>query len=253
MFSALVVGSLVPDLPYFLLLGENKGIGHSIRGAFLFCLPAALALLWIFHVVLKRPLVALAPEWMRRRVSEDHLRFAFGPWRRFLWVVSSVLVGTFSHILWDGFTHEHGYFVKRWAALSIPVTTYRVMPLWHALQYGCSVIGVGLVMLFATLWWVQKPELAHTVVPDMTPRLRWFIVAVALLIALLTGASVAFDRMVHQRIGWKGSLIDSVIVCITALLLETLVFSGMWHASRRSRPELVEAEGSVREGRAGRR
>jgi len=41
-FSALVVGSMAPDFPYFLSVSDAIRWGHSTRGVFLFCLPFGL-------------------------------------------------------------------------------------------------------------------------------------------------------------------------------------------------------------------
>src|SRR5581483_5273727 len=116
-FSALVIGSMTPDFPYFVTLADEIRWGHSWKGVFLFCLPAGLAVLWLFHAVVKRPLVSLAPEFVRKRVAEDDLAFRFGPLPRFALILGSLLLGTLTHILWDGFTHQQGLFVKHWPAL----------------------------------------------------------------------------------------------------------------------------------------
>jgi hypothetical protein len=228
----MIVGTLVPDLPYFLFLGENKGIGHSLEGVFLFCLPVGMVLLWIFHAVLKRPLAALAPEFMRLRLTESDLQFRFAPTPRFALIIVSLLIGIFSHILWDGFTHEHGYFVKQWPALSTRVLTHHVMPLWHALQLGCSVLGVAAVVIFSCWLWLTRPVAREPVASDMTPRLRWFLIAVLAVVAALAGLAVGFDKFVHHRYGWRGSLVEVVITIITATAVELLLFSVAWHWNR---------------------
>ncbi len=117
-FSALIVGSLAPDLPYFLIFSEKVRIGHTVRGLFLLCLPVGLAVLWLWHAVVKRPMASLAPEFVRQRISTEELQFRFWPISRFVVIVVSLLLGSSLHIVWDGFTHENGYFVKHWASLT---------------------------------------------------------------------------------------------------------------------------------------
>jgi hypothetical protein len=242
-FSALVIGSLVPDLPYFIFLRENKGLGHSMAGVFDFCLPAGLALLWLFHGLLKRPLVMLAPEFVRRRIGEEDLQFRFGPGQRFALIIGSLLLGVATHLLWDAFTHVNGYFVEHWPTLSVTVMTYRSMPLWHALQYVCSVVGVGIVVVVAGLWWMRKHPVHEPVAPEMSPRLRWFVNGVAIVLALMVGTAAGLDRLLRHHYGWKGSLIQLVVVAITAGIVEMILFSVSWHWTRALRSNSLVGTG----------
>jgi hypothetical protein len=243
-FSALIIGSLTPDFPYYLYVSKEISWGHTPKGILLFCLPVGLAALWLFHSLVKRPLVALAPEFVRIRVGEPDLAFRFGPISQFVLIVVSLLTGSISHVLWDGFTHDHGFFVKHWAVLSMPVETYRVMPLWRALQQGCSVAGIGLVVLVTTWWWYRKPALPDPVHAEMTPRLRWFVGSVMVLLAMLVGVAVGIS--VYSGHQWKMSLIKGVIATISAAGTEIILFSIVWRWDRaqrsREKPRDREAE-----------
>ena len=234
-FSALVIGSMTPDLPYFLTLEDGIRFGHTWRGIFLFCMPAGLAMLWIFHAVLKRPLVSLAPEFMRRRISERSLAFSFGPAPRFLLILGSLLLGTLTHILWDGFTHENGYFVKHWAVLHSPVMLYRVMPLWKALQAVCSAAGCGLVIAVAMLWWYQMPEVDEPVTPTFGAKSRWTILAIGVLIPTLAGLAGSWP---FWRFNWKDAITHLVIAGIAATFAEIVLFSLAWRACHKSEKPL---------------
>ena len=240
LFSALVIGSLAPDFPYFLFVSNEIRWGHTSRGIFLFCLPMALAVLWLFHAVAKKPIVALSPEFVRKRISARDLQFRFGPKRRFAWIVISILIGIISHVLWDGFTHDHGYFVKHWPLLSIPVETYRVMPLWRALQQVFSVFGVAIVAIVTISWWRRKALLLEPVRPEMTPRLRWFVIAIMVLLAFMVGAAAGYR--IHYGHQWKMSLIEGTIVTISTLSAEVLAFSLVWLWQGSPSEEPVERE-----------
>ncbi len=207
---------------------------HSWHGVFLLCLPVGMAALWLFHAVMKKPLVALAPEFVRTRIANSDLDSRFGPLPRFAWILVSMLVGIIGHVLLDGFTHDHGYFVKHWPLLSIPVETYRVMPLWRVLQQALSVVGVGIVALVTIWWWYRKPVVEDPVSSDMTPRLRWFVIGVMALLAILTGAAVglsAYSSFHHQ---WKTSLIKGVVGTLSAACAEMILFSLVWQWNRKT-------------------
>ncbi|WP_424531976.1 DUF4184 family protein [Sphaerisporangium viridialbum] len=66
--AALVVGAMVPDLPYYAPLPVSAGTTHGWQGAVLVDLPAGAALLVLFELVLRTPLTALAPEGLRARL-----------------------------------------------------------------------------------------------------------------------------------------------------------------------------------------
>jgi hypothetical protein len=54
--SALVIGSIAPDLAFVLPIGVARLDSHSLAGLFWFCLPAGLLTYLLFHRVLKGPL-----------------------------------------------------------------------------------------------------------------------------------------------------------------------------------------------------
>ena len=237
-FSALVIGSMAPDFPYFLMLTDGIRWGHSLRGVFLFCLPAGLLLLWLFHSLVKRPLLALAPEYVRVRVAPDELDFRFLPLRRFLLIVVSLLLGTFTHILWDGLTHDHGYFVKHWPWLSMPVvspvTARHVIPLWRSLQLWCSVGGVLLIVAVTVWWWWRKPVLTQPVESQLTPLRRHQLLAAGFLLALAIGLAVGIAREGSHQYKWM--LVETTIVTISALCAELLLFSLFWKSRPKEKP-----------------
>src|ERR1700677_3677984 len=81
-FSALVIGSMIPDLPLFIALPVSYATTHSIAGLFVACLPVGLACFLIFQNVMKRPLYSLMPDALRSRCAslvihdvEPSLRF----------------------------------------------------------------------------------------------------------------------------------------------------------------------------------
>ena len=169
---------------------------------------------------------------MRERISEQSLKFRFAPISRFVLIAASLLLGIVSHVLWDGFTHDSGLFVKHWEFLSTSVETYRVMPLWRALQQGCSVAGVGLVALVTAWWWYRKPVVRDPVSSDMTPRLRWFVLGIIAVIAALVGTAAGLAHLHGHQ--WKLALIKGVIALVSTAGIEILLFSVAWQMTHRA-------------------
>jgi len=96
--SALAIGSVVPDLWYF-VPGVERNDSHSVAGLVWFCLPAGFLAYLLFHTLLKQPLIAL----ISPRLA--HFTCAGPPPRPWYAVLISLLVGALTHLLWDGLTH----------------------------------------------------------------------------------------------------------------------------------------------------
>ena len=65
--SALVIGSIVPDLWQVLPFG-SRPLSHSGSGPLLFSLPVGLAVYLVFHLLLKSACMALLPPALAGRV-----------------------------------------------------------------------------------------------------------------------------------------------------------------------------------------
>lgn len=90
-FSALIVGCFVPDIPYFLLLRAHGFNGHTLSGLFTFDLPAGLLALWLFHRYLKQASLIYLPAGFRRRLK--FVPFSFLPPARLALIAGSILIG----------------------------------------------------------------------------------------------------------------------------------------------------------------
>jgi hypothetical protein len=137
-FSALVVGSLVPDLAA--CIDDWDYFSHTILGSFVFCLPVGLLTLWIFYQI-RAPLVATFPNPHRDALSPLCVA---GP-NSFIRIVVSLLLGSWLHIIWDLLTHEHSWLVRHSVLSSI---TFGGLRLNHVIWLFSSIIGVA--MLFVT-------------------------------------------------------------------------------------------------------
>lgn len=237
-FSALVVGAMAPDFLYFLQLSHSSRYGHTFPGIFFFSLPCGLVVLWLYHALFKLPLLALAPDQIANRVTADDLKFSFWPASRFLLVTISVLIGVFTHVIWDAFTHETGLFVTVVPELKLYFGLD--MPTYSALQLGSSVFG-ALLLAWAYWRWCQRtPRKPETAIPQLSMTSRTAIFSVGLL-AILAFALPYGWRIAAQNpkeIWWSVFIVKSVIGAITAGVVEVCAFSVAWHLRKEKVPEL---------------
>jgi hypothetical protein len=150
--SALVIGSLVPDAAYYLPTPEHfKQNSHALLGTFSSSLPLGI-LVWLVFYWLATPTVFLLPDPHRqaiRSLPKPHLRSV----QQALGVFLGILIGAWSHVLWDSFTHEQGWIVEQIPLLQRPLLG-TVMPGFRVLQYLSSVFGLC-VLLYAYNKWMK--------------------------------------------------------------------------------------------------
>jgi hypothetical protein len=237
----MIIGAMAPDFPYFILLSHATIYGHTLRGVFQFCLPSSLLVLWLYHRVFKKPLLALAPDHLARRISEQDLRFSFWPASRLAWLAVSVVIGSFTHILWDDFTHERGLFVTMAPELRLYFGPH--MPLFAILQLGSTVVGAGL-LTWAYLRWVRRVSPKQdAVVSQLSIRTRMVLFA-ACLAGMLACAIPYGLNFATEFPGnwWSVFIVKSVIASIAVGFVELVAYSVAWHLAREKAPA-AEYEG----------
>ena len=147
--TALIIGSMVPDVEFIAQLQESSTYSHHFPGIFFINIPLGLLLCWFFHNYIKCGFINNLPSWFQSR-----LQFMLAlDWNAYfkeniMVVLSSLCIGVASHLAWDAFTHDIGLFVNLWPALKSSILCLnREMPVYHLLQIISSVLGL-LTMLY---------------------------------------------------------------------------------------------------------
>jgi len=197
-WSALVVGTFAPDIQLFLGLSGHRE-SHRLPQLLTFSLPMGLVVLWIFHRLLKRPLVELAPDPLRIRLLPYLRRFEFAGIRRFGAIVLSLCIGIMTHLLWDSFTHAHTWAYEHWAWLRIPETIVilghgRVILHCSLLQYASSIIGCAALAVWIVLWYRSTSPVTTVKQPVFTPARRVIIAAAMLCLPWILGLWLAAQK-----------------------------------------------------------
>jgi hypothetical protein len=148
-FPALIVGSLIPDAGYLFARWDVDAFSHQFLGSVGFSLPVGLATLGLFHF-LRTPAVEALPAAYRQALLPS-CRRPLGPY----WgLVFSLLLGIWTHLLWDSFTHNSGWLVQHWSVLEMPIMSIgsRKARVCHLLWYGSSFTGVVYLVLAFEKW-----------------------------------------------------------------------------------------------------
>jgi Domain of unknown function (DUF4184) len=228
--APLVVGAMVPDLPYYLpsrvarLVPATHGLGHSLTVD----LALGLALL-AGLVLLRRPLTAL----LSRRARTLCLRALTGFDRVSEWALAApaIVLGVWTHLLWDSFTHRDGWMVHRVSALSAPLTVGPYSgTVCHALQYLTSVLGLCVL----ALWYARLPPPAVDAGRD-APRsaagpVLLLVAAAALLIGGVEG--VKEFRLTHSVYSTLYFLLTDGLTWFAALYLTAGIVLTLEHGAQ---------------------
>jgi Domain of unknown function (DUF4184) len=146
----LIVGSIVPDIGYYLppSIAPLLPNAHSVVASVTFCLPAGFVLL-LMLLALAPPLLEPLPARHRRFVAASIQNFAKRK-NRLAVAVVSILVGAWTHIVWDSFTHRGGWAVEHSALLrtSLEVPGLRSVEIFRILQYLSSLVGLVIILFW---------------------------------------------------------------------------------------------------------
>lgn len=145
--TGLVIGSLTPDFEYFIRMRTQSNLSHTISGLFWFDLPLGLLLAFIFHNIVRDCLFGNLPTILKSRLS-IFKQFDWNKHFKTNWfvVTISILIGAASHIFWDSFTHDQGYFVQTIPVLRNTVDFFgRQIRILKILQHSSTLLG-GLVI-----------------------------------------------------------------------------------------------------------
>jgi hypothetical protein len=154
--APLIIGAMVPDLPYFLPSNLERHVPETHEFAASYGTDLALGYLMLVVIfVLRRPLTALLSP-RSRWLCLNALAPFRAQWSAWAFAAPAILIGVWSHLLWDSVTHSDGWVVRRVSALSAPVTVAGYTgPMCHVLQYISS--GIGLIVVAVWFWRLPPP------------------------------------------------------------------------------------------------
>lgn len=187
-WSAFVIGSMAPDFPYVVGSTAYRALGHHLPGLVAFTLPASLAALWLFHNIIKRPVVELFPVGVQQRLRGQTGDFRFGGASRFLAILGSIVLGIATHVVWDSFTHAYTWPWYRFTCLQgwVRVPFVHLMPRYTALQYGSTMVGLLVLGIWGWLWYRGTP-VTGAATPGLRPKSRFPLALMMLAVAAVVG------------------------------------------------------------------
>lgn len=213
--TGLIIGSLTPDFEYFLRMRIQSNYSHTLSGLFWFDLPLGLMLAFIFHNYVRNSLFDNLPTILKSRLRVFK-QFDWNSYFKKNWVVVSlsILIGAASHIFWDSFTHDHGYFVKTIPELTNTISVLgRQIPILKILQHSSTLIG-GLVIAYSLL----KLPIDQNIKEEANPK-YWSVLIILTLIIICVRILSGLDYKLYGHLIVTGISAGLISLVFTPWLL----------------------------------
>lgn len=198
--AALIIGSMAPDFGYFVGALDWATQAHSLGGVLLVW-PSGL-MVYAGWRWLQADLCALLPP------PHDHVWAQQAPLpalrqpRDFFRVSAALLLGGYTHVLWDSATHHGGWLVQHWPALHAPALG-SAGAWFHVLQHGSTLLGL-LALAHGYHRWRRQISYQPNAEAAATAMRRWARLLILCGLALLTGALAAYGRSRNLQGQWLG-------------------------------------------------
>lgn len=204
--TGLVVGSVTPDFEYFIRMKVQSNYSHTLYGIFWFDLPLAILLSFLFHNTVRNALFFNSPDVIKSRI----LIFTSFNWNNYFkenWivVVISLLIGIASHLLWDGFSHNQGYFVEHISTLKNSINLLgNEIPIWKITQHLSTLIGA--IVITISFFKFSENKIQYSVIN----KKYWIIISITTFLILILRF---LADLKHATLG------NSIVSLISAFLI----------------------------------
>lgn len=232
--SAMVIGSMAPDLHHFLPVNLGRAETHSLAGTFLFCLPLGMLLYLVFHMLIKQPLLSLLPARIALRLDSH------APLAPPVPVLLSLLFGVTTHFVWDTFTHADALGVALVSFLQTYLFTFMEYPVfaYKIVQHGSAMVGL-LWMAWWVVRWVRHPVTTHSTemasrAGDLWMLSPWQRIAIVGSMVLLAGiagilSAIGLLKPPFDIYAWRLVIREAIITAISTVAVAGFVYSVAWH------------------------
>lgn len=232
--SAMVIGSMSPDLHNFLPVDIGRADTHSIAGTVFFCLPLGMLLYLLFQLLFRQPLLSLLSERVASRFNAN------APLAPPPAVLLSLLLGILTHFLWDTFAHGDALGVALVPMLDTHLVTVKGYPiyLYKLVQHGSAVIGLLLMGWWTMRWLRQAP--AHPAPerfavssdkPLLSSGQRIAAVGATMLLAAIAGVTAAADVITppFDMYALRDFVRAGIITAMSTIAAAGFIYSVTWH------------------------
>jgi len=192
----------------------RSNYSHTFYGIFWFDLPLAIILCFIFHIIVRNQLFNNLPTVIRSRIliyNQFNWKNYFK--QHYFVILSSILIGVASHLLWDSFTHDHGYFVTHIYELRDSISIFnKQIPVLKVAQHLSTFLGA--IAIIIGMLKLPKNDISGTSIN----KNYWIIIIIIIFIIITIRVLFGLNYKAY------GHIIVSLISAILIALITTPLF-----------------------------
>lgn len=245
---ALLVGAMVPDVPYFVDIPVsaeswyeplvNATFSHSFLGVLVVGLPIVVVAALSFRLV-KAPIAHLLPvrlhiDGREQRQSRSLVSFC-------IWFLISALIGMATHVVWDSLTEAGSWAIAHLPFLHADLNTGYLVD--RVLQHGSTLLGAAIIVI----WLVRRIRQREISIEGLPVSKRWVAPRVGVILSIVLVSAVFVVSAVMQTqdregaVGLEQALSLSLTSGIRIAVLAMMLYSVTWHVVRQcKRPKHPE-------------
>ena len=229
-FTALIIGSMSPDFGYYIGQFPVANFAHTGLGTLAVCLPTGLLVLGLFYLI-RRPLCFVLPQPHRAALTPLASRRPSVSVHSVFVATLSLLLGAWTHTVWDSFTHPDGWAVTHLAILHATVIHVGTTSLavFNFLQQ-VSTFGAGALLLVLYFRWLRRQQTTATGDTSVHDVWRYSLIALLAAAALAIAVPAAFrlascfEGYLALRVFVFRTAVYSVAAFVPPLIISSIVF-----------------------------
>jgi Domain of unknown function (DUF4184) len=231
-FSAAVIGSMVPDFELLLPrdVGPPRWETHSKLGLFTFCLPVGLLTYLLTQWLIRPALMEVLPDraYARLRGASASASASLRRAPSWILVVGALLFGAITHLVWDDITHENGVHVVSMLGYNGPDFFGHSTQLHAWSQVGSSILGLSIVLVALALWLYHTPHPIGPLNRRLSVRERALWIILYCMPPLLLGSWVVWRvHSWHMSVTLNWAVAAVAIYCVRGAAMSLLLISAL--------------------------
>jgi hypothetical protein len=197
---ALAIGSMMPDAGYYFGLFGLARYAHTFAGSMLICVPGGFIVLAILFV-LRKPLWFLLPQPHRAALAPVFLTGPRAGSAALPAMGVSILLGAWTHNVWDSFTHWDAWAASRISVLQESVFRLGGMEIGvtHVLQHISTLVGVLVLASTYKSWLHSRLVVIAPSAESFKDRWRYGCIAVAAIAASVIAIDSGLDAAAAEH------------------------------------------------------
>lgn len=214
--TGLILGSMAPDMIYFVLFSPSSNVGHTLWGSILFNLPMCFLLNYLFYKYILDVFIYTLPNFISSRyMYMTKNKNILSNKNYIIKFTYSCLIGMSTHVFWDAFTHKYGYFVMNIDFLRNNIILFNLnIPVYKIMQHGSTAIGFVIIGIYL---WINRDKVGRVYHININKK------KICMTIVLVTLALTVFFIITIMKIKGYIGLGSLVITPINSLFLSYLI------------------------------